>query len=111
MVNLFIYCILYNCVANYSNKMKKILWKLHKSSCSTAFNKKALYNKVMPTFAKVKGQFLNVNLKLNAKNDLVKSHLNEHFNDIRDLRLEYNAVKDKLEGEIGPIFTDNVKVN
>ena len=65
----------------------------------------------MPTFAKVKGQFLNVNLKLNAKNDLVKSHLNKHFTDIRDLRLEYNAVKDKLEGEIGPIFTDNVKVN
>ena len=111
MVNLFIYCILYNCVANYSNKMKKILWKLHKSSCNTAFNKKALYNKVMPTFAKVKGQFLNVNLNLNAKKDLVKSHLNKHFNDIRDLRLEYNAVKDKLEGEIGPIFTDNVKVN
>ena len=36
----------------------------------------------------------------------MKSHLNKHFNDIRDLRLEYNTGKDKLEGEIGPIFTD-----
>ena len=36
----------------------------------------------------------------------MKSHLNKHFNDIRDLRLEYNTVKDKLEGEIGPISTD-----
>ena len=36
----------------------------------------------------------------------MKSHLNKHFNDIRDLRLEYNTVKDKLEGEIGPMTTD-----
>ena len=86
--------------------MKKILSKLHKSSSSTAFTRKALYKNVMPTFAKVKGQFLNGNVKLNAEKDLVKSHLNKHFNDIRDLRLEYNTVKDKLEGEIGPISTD-----
>ena len=54
----------------------------------------------------LKGQFLNGNVRLNTKKDLVKSHLNKHFNDIRDLRLEYNTVKDKLEGEIGPISTD-----
>ena len=36
----------------------------------------------------------------------MKSHLNKHFNDIRGLRLDYNTVKDKLEGEISPIFTD-----
>ena len=35
----------------------------------------------------------------------MKSHLKKHFNDIRDLRLECDTVKDKLEGEIGPIFT------
>ena len=36
----------------------------------------------------------------------MKSHLNKHFNDIRGPRLDYNTVKDKLEGEISPIFTD-----
>ena len=36
----------------------------------------------------------------------MKSHLNKHFNDIRDLRLEYSTAKDKLGGEIGLIFTD-----
>ena len=36
----------------------------------------------------------------------MKSHLNKHFNDIKDFRLEYNTVKDILVGEIGPIFTD-----
>ena len=88
MANLFIYRILHNRVANYSNKMEKILSKLRKSSSSTAFIKKALYKNVTPTFTKVKGQFLNGNVKLNAEKDLVKSHLNKHFNNIRDFRLE-----------------------
>ena len=79
MANLFIYRILHNHVANYSNKMEKILSKLHKSSSSTAFIKKALYKNVAPTFAKVKGQFLNGNVKLNAEKDLMKSHLNKHL--------------------------------
>ena len=84
--------------------MKKILSNLHKSSSSTAFIKKAPYKNVTPTFARVKGQFLNGNVKLNAEKDLMKSHLNKDFNDIRDLRLEYSTAKGKLEGEIGWIF-------
>ena len=67
MANLFIYRISYNHVVNYSNKMKKILSKLRKSSSSRAFIKKALYKNVTPTFGKVKGQFLNGNVKLNAE--------------------------------------------
>ena len=34
----------------------------------------------------------------------MQSHLKKDFNDIRNLRLEYSTVKDKLKGEIGPIF-------
>ena len=36
----------------------------------------------------------------------MESHLNKHFNDIRNLTLEYNTIKDKLQGDIGSIFTD-----
>ena len=83
-----------------------LLPKPHKSSSSTAFIKKALYKNVTPTFANIKGQFSNGNVKLNAEKGLMKSHLNNYFNDIRDLKLEYNTVKDKLEGEISPIFAE-----
>ena len=79
-----------------------------KDTTSTAFIKKALYENVTPIFTKVKGQFLNENVKLNAGKDVMKSFLNKHFHDIRDLRLEHNAVKDKLEEEIGPIFTGKI---
>ena len=36
----------------------------------------------------------------------MKFHLNKHFKDIINLRLEYNTVKDKIEGEIGFVFMD-----
>ena len=65
------YRIFYNHVANYTNKMKMILSKLHKSSSSTAFITKSLHKNVAPTFTKVKGQFLNENVKLNAEKDLM----------------------------------------
>ena len=57
-------------------------------------------------FLKLIAKFLNGKLKLNAQKDLMKSHLNKHFNDIRNLTLEYNTIKDKLQGDIGSIFTD-----
>ena len=50
MTDLFIYHILYNRVVDYSNKMKKILSKLHKSASSTAFIKKSVFQNVTPTF-------------------------------------------------------------
>ena len=58
--------------------------------------------KLRLNFAKVKWQFLNGNVKVNAAKDHMKSHLNKHFNDIRDL----GYCQDKLEREIRPIFTD-----
>ena len=55
---------------------------------------------------KVKGQLLNGNVKLNTEKVLMKFHLNKHFKDIINLRLEYNTAKDKIEGEIGFVFMD-----
>ena len=57
MANLLIYNILYGRVATYYKKLKKTISKLHKSSSSVAFIKKALYNNILSTFAKIKGQF------------------------------------------------------
>ena len=57
MANLLIYNILLGRVATYYNKLKKTISKLHKSSPSAAFIKKALNNNITSTFAKIKGQF------------------------------------------------------
>ena len=37
----------------------------------------------------IKRQFLNTNTKSNAEKDLMRGHINKHYNDIRLLRLNY----------------------
>ena len=105
MVNLLIYNILHGRVATYYNKLKKAISKLHKLSSSVAFTKKALYNNIRPIFAKIKRQFLNANTKSNAEKDLMRGHINKHYNDIRLLRLDYCELKEKLQLLVGNTFT------
>ena len=103
MANLLICNILYGRVATYYNKFKKTISKLHKSSSSVAFIKKALNNNITPTFAKIKRQFLKT--KSNAEKDLMRGHINKHYNDIRLLRLDYCELKGKLQLLVGNTFT------
>ena len=65
-----------------TKKLKKTMSKLHESSSSVAFIKKALYNNITTTFAKIKGQFLKANTKSNAEKDLMRGHINKHDNDV-----------------------------
>ena len=85
--------------------IKKTIAKLHKSSSSVAFFKKALHNNITPTFAKIKGQFSNTNTKSNAEKDLMRGHINKHYNDIRLLRLDYCELKKQLQLLVGNTFT------
>ena len=54
--------------------MRKLLLKLHKSSSSVDFIKKSLFNNIAPTFAKVKGKFINDNTKAIAEKEAMKNH-------------------------------------
>ena len=105
MANLLIIDVLYKRVAANYNKIKRIISKLQKSSSSVGFIKKSLFNNITPTFAKVNGQFINDNTKVNVEKEVMKSHLNKHYNDIRDLRLQYNYTKNEIQSNIGVIFT------
>ena len=96
---------IYRCVATYYNKLKKAISKLHKSSSSVAFIKKALHNNITATFAKIKGQFLNTSSKSNAEKELMRGHINKHYNDISLLRLDYCELKEKLQLLVGNTFT------
>ena len=71
-------------------KLRKIINKSHKSSSSIAFIKKALYH-VIPTFVKVKCQFLgNTTIKNTAKKELMQAHLDQHYNDLKELTFTYH---------------------
>ena len=82
--------------ANY-NKMRKLILKLNKSS-----SRKSLFNNIIPTFAKVKGQFINDNKITTAEKEIMKNHLTKH---IRDLKLQYDDTRNKIQSNTGIIFT------
>ena len=68
MVNKTLINILHKRITEDYKKLRKVINKLHKSSSSISFIKKALYNNVIPTFAKVKGRFLgNTTVKNTAR--------------------------------------------
>lgn len=107
MLYYYFYIVFYIMVSPISSTIWKRQYPSYKKSWSSiAFVKKALDKNVRTTFVKVKGQLLNGNVKLNTEKVLMKFHLNKHFKDIINLRLEYNTVKDKIEGEIGFVFMD-----
>ena len=60
MGNLYITDIVYGGVAADYIVLKKIIGKLHKSSFSAAFAKKTLFSNLVPTFAKVRGQYTDL---------------------------------------------------
>ena len=60
MGNLYITDIVYGGVAADYIVLKKIIGKLHKSSSSAAFVKKPLFSNLVPTFAKVRGQYTDL---------------------------------------------------
>ena len=57
---------------------KKLTKQLHKTASAIGFIKKSLHNKV----AKVKGTFLRKEHQCKCEEDIMKSHLKEHQNNL-----------------------------
>ena len=54
--------------------------------------------------SKVKGQFINNNTRTTAEKEIMKNNLTKHYNNIRDLKLQYDT-RNKIQSNIGIIFT------
>ena len=104
MANLSIINILPNRVADIYIKSKSITSKLHNTSASIAFIKKALFVDVIPKFAMVKGQFINETDSLAASRKLMKSHLTKHVQDLYNLSMQYIDLKSLLYSNSGIIL-------
>ena len=60
------------------NKLKSLTSKLQRTASSIAFIKQSLFHGVIPTFAKVKGQFLNERDGWKSSEIILKSQLHKH---------------------------------
>ena len=75
MANLSIVKLLPKRVAELYKELKNITSKLHRTSGSIGFIKKALHNEVTPKFAQVKGNFINVNDRFKSEKRVFFNHI------------------------------------
>ena len=104
MANLYLINNIPNRVAEICIKLKNITSKMHNTSTSIAFIKKALFVEVVPRFAKVKGQFINEKDRLLSSQSIMKSHLTKHIQHLYNLSKTYNNLTSLLYNNIGVIF-------
>ena len=60
------------------NKLKSLTSKLQRTASSIAIIEQSLFHGVIPTFAKVKGQFLNERGRSKISEIILKSQLHKH---------------------------------
>ena len=96
MANLSIINILSNLVTDVYIKLKNITSKLHNTSASIAFIKKALFVDAISKFAMFKGQFIN-------ETDSLTKHVQDFYN----LSMQYNDLKSLLYSNSGIVLGDN----
>ena len=110
MVNLSITNIQVNRAANIYIELKSITSKLHNTSASIAFIKKAFFVDFIPKLAMVKGQLINETDSLTTSRKLMKSHLTKHVQNLYILSMQFNDLKSLLYSSIGFVF-GNILIN
>ena len=104
MANIFINLLSRRAANKYYN-IKKFTKQLHKIASTTGFIQKSLHSNVIPTFAKVKGTFLREELQRKCEKDIMKSHLEEHQNNLSRVMKSLSKDKDNMVNMIGASFT------
>ena len=91
-------------VAVYYIKLQSLTGKIQQTAGSIGFVQKSLHHKVVPTFAKLKGECLDINGKLRAKQVISKSHLIEYKKKLATLCLSYDELSNIVQSNYGRIF-------
>ena len=108
MANLSIVKLLPKRVAELYKELKNITSKLHRTSGSIGFIKKALHNEVTPKFAQVKGNFININDRFKSEKRILLSHLNDHVRSYKLLISKHHYIMIKLKDKCGTLLTSAV---
>ena len=78
-------------IAKHYIRLKSVTSKIQRTIKSIAFIQKALCYEVIPTFAKVKGQFINLKDQRSAEKKVSLSYLKDHSSRLRKLLDEHSA--------------------
>ena len=65
---------------------------------------KAIFHEVIPTFAKIKGQFFNMKDKYKAEKSILQPHLTTYRHNLKDLCSKYTVISDSLKNKVGMLL-------
>ena len=91
------------------HELKSTTYKLQRSASSVGFIKQALFHEI--TFAKVKGQFINIGDKKKCERSILISHLQKHNKDIAALSNKHQILQSTLIHESGRILYNIITKN
>ena len=78
--------------------------KLHKTSSSIGFIKKALFLGVTPKFVEIRGNFIDNSLKKETERNLLLQHVSKHSNEMKEISSKLEATKKELKQICGNIL-------
>ena len=93
-------------IAVVRNEFKTTTLRMQRTASSIGFIEKCLKKGVVPTFAKVKGQFINENERKLTEFNLMRSHLSQHRKNLKKLSLEFDNTKERLTAIVGKALTN-----
>jgi len=82
-------------------KLKAVTSKLQRTASSIGFIKKSLFHNVIPTFARVSGNFSNDNDKWHCSKRILLSELRKHQQKLTELIYEEREINSQLERKCG----------
>ena len=81
-------------------KLKSLSSKIQKAASSIGFIQHALFHEVTPTFAKMRGQFINHKDRYNAVKSILNSYLLEHRKNLKKLSYSHLHIRTTLRNQI-----------
>ena len=84
-------------IAVKKKDLSNVTSKIHKTTGSIGFIKKALYHEITPKFAQVQGNFINKNSKYKAEKSILLSHLNDHVRSLKSLCKKHYSLCTELK--------------
>ena len=90
-------------------KLKSYTRKIQRTSLSIGFTRKSLHNNIVPTFAKVKGQFIDSKDQIKTDKGTSKSHLLNHKKNLQYLLNCHKYLSSAIFQQFGSSLYKNIK--
>ena len=92
-------------------KLKSYTSKIQRTASSIGFIRKSLHISIVPTFAKVKGQFIESKDQIKAEEGVLKSHLLNHKKNFQYLLNCHKHLSNEIFQQVGSVLYKSTKRN